>query len=60
MPTYRIPVRVKINGYLVVEAADSRLALESAHDLDAYESFDSSRAEWADWGPFGEPVEVEP
>lgn len=59
MPTYRVPVRVKLQGFIEVEAADPALAEDLANDLDSYGDFRTDTADWVDWEPYGEPKEVE-
>lgn len=59
MPTYRVPVRVTVSGYIDVNADDPSLAADAAADLGSYDDFNISHAEWIDWDSYGEPEEVE-
>lgn len=58
MPTYRVPVRVTVQGYLEIEADDPFLASKEADSLDAFEDFDLSTGEWVGWEVAGEPREM--
>lgn len=59
MPTYRIPVRGRFAGYVVVLAADAVLAAEKFRNLENVEPEDISGLDLVEWLG-GIPVEVKP
>lgn len=60
MPTYRVPVRVAVKGYVVLETEDPVLALFALPTVDTCTPSDLKDTELLAWVVDGEPEEVEP